>query len=161
LFAQLGRWSLRGLVVVRVDDTAVGCAAALAASLVVRPHAAAERLRAELRAAWAGCRELVADPCAASAAAGLGQAEALGARRRASAYESLLRRGRRRREAALVRATEALCHSALELARVLRAATPRRARERSFPAPLEEAIADARARVVAALSALDAPRGSP
>jgi uncharacterized membrane protein YccC len=148
LFAVLGQWSVRGILVTRLVDTAVGSAVALVSSLVVRPPAAGRALRADLRDAWRVVAALVEAPDEASARPLLDRVEALHERRGAISYESLLA-GPRRQAAALVEGTRALAHAAVSLSRTVAAA-----RGRALPPWLAEVIERERARTLAALHAL-------
>jgi uncharacterized membrane protein YccC len=56
LFAVLGEWSGR-LTLVRMEDTAIGCAVGLAVGVLVQPQQAGRRLQQELAGFWQACRQ--------------------------------------------------------------------------------------------------------
>ena len=153
LFAVVGAERLGALLLVRVYATALGCATALLASLIIRPRAAGQQLEDELRALQGACRALIeASSDDAAAATGLLQrVAALRARLGSSAYESVLASSRRHVEARVL-AVEGLGHVSISLARTLA-----QARRRALPPPLQAVIDAARERVLADLDARTAP----
>ncbi|APR77757.1 putative integral membrane protein [Minicystis rosea] len=151
LFATLDRSNLRGILVVRLQDTAAGCVAALSAASLVPPSGAGKQLDDELCDLWNACRSLIeaeATPSVDATWALLRRADALRSRLVASGYESVFS-GARRRAAALVRETEGLCHAVLSLAQSLGAV-----RYRALPPAIDAEIRAVRAHVIEDLASL-------
>ncbi len=132
LFTVLGQWSA-SLMLVRLEDTVLGGAIAIAASLIVPAPRVARRMEEELAGFWRSCREQVEQGFEILAQPGkvegdwkesrrelLRQAERLQTSARETDYETFLRFRSIQRNRRILRNTVMLSHQALGFNRVAR-----------------------------------------
>ncbi len=134
LFTVLGQWSA-SLMLVRLEDTVLGGAIAIAASLIVPAPRVASRMEEELADFWQNCREqveqgfeilkspeLAGDDWRETRRELLRQAERLQTSARETDYETFLRFRSLQRNRRILRNTILLSHQALGFNRVSRLA---------------------------------------
>lgn len=132
LFTVLGQWSA-SLMVVRLEDTVLGGAIAIAASLIVPAPRVARRMEEELAGFWRSCREQVEQGFSILESQGaanddwresrrelLLRAERLQTSARETDYETFLRFRSIQRNRRILRNTVMLSHQALGFNRVSR-----------------------------------------
>ena len=134
VFAVVGGWTGR-LFLTRVYDTGIGCALALAGSLLVLPLRAGHQVADDLEEFWKSCSDYfekimkslempMSGPTPGDRKALLKQLELLRMRNRNSAYESFLDRRTRQQQSQLVDASERMSRHLLALGAVIQSELP-------------------------------------
>jgi uncharacterized membrane protein YccC len=137
VFALVGGWTGK-LFLTRAYDTAIGCALALAGSLLVLPVRAGHQLEHDLERFWSACRQYFEKafaslmnsgpvPAGSDRQALLKQLEQLKVRSGTSAYEGFLGRTASKRQRNLVEHSEAMCRHLLAFGAVVQAGMPSQA----------------------------------